>query len=36
MPEWAYQDYVRAIHKPVDEIDLADRVIIRLVQGETA
>lgn len=36
MPEWAYRDYVRAIRKPVDEMDLADRIIIRLFQGETA
>lgn len=36
MPEWAYQDYARAILKPVDEIDLADRIIIRLFRWETA
>lgn len=36
MPEWAYQDYARAILKPVDEMDLADRIIIRIFQGETA
>lgn len=36
MPEWAYRDYVRAIRKPADERDLADRIIIRIFQGETA
>lgn len=36
MPEWAYRDYVRAIRKPADEMDLADKIIIRTFQGETA
>lgn len=36
MPEWAYRDYVRAIHKPADERDLAYKIIIRIFQGETA
>lgn len=36
MPELAYRDYVRAIRKPADEMDFADKIIIRIFQGETA
>ena len=36
MPEWAYRDYVRPIRTSADEMDLADKIIIRIFQGETA